>query len=96
MRGGRRGAQREAGEAEPKEDGIHGVGALGWSIQLLRRPDGTVKVLVEGKRRARITNFVPNEEFFVCNVEPVEEVYAPNVEIEALIRSVQSAFDRYA
>ena len=55
-----------------------------------------MKVLVEGKRRARITEFVPHEDFFLCNVEPVDEVYSTNIEIEALIRSVQSAFDVYA
>ncbi|MBW1757771.1 MAG: endopeptidase La [Deltaproteobacteria bacterium] len=89
-------AQKKAKTNEPTPEDIFEVGTIGTIIQLLRLPDGTVKVLVEGKRRARITNFVPNEEFFVCNVEPVEEVYAPNVEIEALIRSVQSAFDVYA
>jgi ATP-dependent Lon protease len=89
-------AQKKAKTNDPTPEDIFEVGTIGTIIQLLRLPDGTVKVLVEGKRRARITNFVPNEEFFLCNVEPVEEVYAANVEIEALIRSVQSAFDVYA
>jgi ATP-dependent Lon protease len=90
-------AQKKANKTnDPASEDIFEVGTIGTIIQLLRLPDGTVKVLVEGKRRARITSFVPNEEFFLCNVEPVEEVYAANVEIEALIRSVQSAFDVYA
>jgi ATP-dependent Lon protease len=89
-------AQKKAKTNDPAPEDIFEVGTIGTIIQLLRLPDGTVKVLVEGKRRARITNFVPNEEFFLCNVEPVEEIYAANVEIEALIRSVQSAFDVYA
>ncbi|MBW2552395.1 MAG: endopeptidase La [Deltaproteobacteria bacterium] len=89
-------AQKKAKTNDPTSDDIFEVGTIGTIIQLLRLPDGTVKVLVEGKRRARITHFVPNEEFFLCNVEPIEEVDAASVEIEALIRSVQSAFDVYA
>ena len=88
-------AQKKAKTNDPAPDDIFEVGTIGTIIQLLRLPDGTVKVLVEGKRRARITEFVPHEEFFLCNVEPVEEVYAANVEIEALMRSVQSTFEIY-
>ena len=89
-------AQKKAKTNDPTPDDIFEVGTIGTIIQLLRLPDGTVKVLVEGKRRAHISRFVPNEEFFLCAVDPVEEVYAANVELEALIRSVQSAFDVYA
>ncbi|MGD8824416.1 MAG: LON peptidase substrate-binding domain-containing protein, partial [Myxococcales bacterium] len=89
-------AQKKAKTNDPTADDIFEVGTVGTIIQLLRLPDGTVKVLVEGKRRARITQFLPSDEFFLCAVEPVEEIYAANVEIEALIRSVQSAFDVYA
>ena len=86
-------AQKKAKTNDPTPEDIFEVGTIGTIIQLLRLPDGTVKVLVEGKRRARITQFVPSDEFFLCNVEPVEEVSSSNIEIEALIRSVQSAFD---
>jgi len=89
-------AQKKAKTNDPTVGDIFEVGTIGTIIQLLRLPDGTVKVLVEGKRRARITEFLPHEDFFLCAVEPVEETYAENVEIEALIRSVQSAFDVYA
>ncbi|MGB8221707.1 MAG: endopeptidase La, partial [Polyangiales bacterium] len=89
-------AQKKAKTNDPTPEDIFEVGTIGTIIQLLRLPDGTVKVLVEGKRRARIIEFLANEEFFLCNVEPIDEVYAANVEIEALIRSVQSAFDVYA
>jgi ATP-dependent Lon protease len=89
-------AQKKAKTNDPAPEDIFEVGTVGTIIQLLRLPDGTVKVLVEGKRRARITQFLPHDEFFLCNVEPVEEIYAANVEVEALIRSVQSAFDVYA
>ena len=89
-------AQKKAKTNDPTAEDIFEVGTIGTIIQLLRLPDGTVKVLVEGKRRARITQFLPHDEFFLCATEPVEEVFNPNVEIEALIRSVQSAFDVYA
>ena len=89
-------AQKKAKTNDPTAEDIFEVGTVGTIIQLLRLPDGTVKVLVEGKRRARITEFLPNDDFFLSAVEPVEEVFAANVEIEALIRSVQSAFDVYA
>ncbi|MGB5809507.1 MAG: endopeptidase La [Polyangiales bacterium] len=89
-------AQKKAKTNDPTPEDIFEVGTIGTIIQLLRLPDGTVKVLVEGKRRARITRFLPNDDHFSCSTEPVEEVYAANVEVEALIRSVQSAFDVYA
>src|SRR6266700_1511337 len=66
-------AQRKAKTNEPVPDDIFTVGTIGQIIQLLRLPDGTVKVLVEGKRRARIRKFVSNEEFFVVEVEELPE-----------------------
>src|SRR5512144_536613 len=57
-------AQKKAKTNEPLPDDIFTMGTLGTIIQLLRLPDGTVKVLVEGKRRARIKRFMPNEHFF--------------------------------
>ena len=57
-------AQREAGDDEPGPEEIHDVGTLGTIIQLLRLPDGTVKVLVEGKTRARIERFAGTEPYF--------------------------------
>ena len=78
-------AQKKAKTNDPTAEDIFEVGTIGTIIQLLRLPDGTVKVLVEGKRRARITQFLPNDDFFLCAVEPVQEVFAENVEIEALV-----------
>jgi ATP-dependent Lon protease len=64
-------AQKKAKTNEPAPEDIFQVGTIGTTIiQLLRLPDGTVKVLVEGKRRARIQKFIPNEAFFLCEVEP--------------------------
>lgn len=88
-------AQKKAKTNEPSAEDIFEVGTLGTIIQLLRLPDGTVKVLVEGKKRARITRFVPNDAFFVTEIEEVEEKPEASVETEALVRSVQTTFEAY-
>lgn len=88
-------AQRQAKTNDPTAEDIFGMGTVGTIIQLLRLPDGTVKVLVEGKRRARIERFIPNEGFFLCEVSLVEEPAGSSVELEALMRSVQATFEAY-
>jgi len=88
-------AQKNAKTNEPTPDDIFQVGTLGTIMQLLRLPDGTVKVLVEGKRRARIKKFPQTEEYFLVEVEEVPEHGAKGVEVEALMRSVQAAFEMY-
>ncbi|HIA03829.1 MAG TPA: endopeptidase La [Myxococcales bacterium] len=88
-------AQKKAKTDAPSPDDIFPVGTIGTIIQLLRLPDGTVKVLVEGKRRARINNFIPDDDFFQCDVEEIIENNEKTVEIEALIRSIQSTFESY-
>jgi len=88
-------AQCEAGEDEPGEGDIHEIGTLGTIIQLLRLPDGTVKVLVEGKSRARIVRFAATEPFFSCEIEPLVAEPEPAVESEALVRTVHAAFEKY-
>jgi ATP-dependent Lon protease len=89
-------SQKDAKTNDPGEDDIFRVGALATVVQLLRLPDGTVKVLVEGKKRARVMRFQPNPEFFLVDVEELEEPYQRSTEIEALIRSVNSTFESYA
>ena len=88
-------AQREAAQDEPSEEDIYPVGTLGSIIQLLRLPDGTVKVLVEGKSRARIERFVQDEPYFACEVEHLGEGDSKTVEVEALVRTIHSAFENY-
>src|SRR5437868_2528294 len=88
-------AQKNAKTNEPVPDDIFQVGTLGTVMQLLRLPDGTVKVLVEGKRRARTKRFVQTDEFFVVEIEEVAEGWPRGVEVEALMRSVQAAFELY-
>ena len=88
-------AQKNAKTNEPSPDDIFTVGTLGTVMQLLRLPDGTVKVLVEGKRRARTKRYAQTDEFFLVEVEDFPEVGTRTVEVEALMRSVQSAFEMY-
>jgi ATP-dependent Lon protease len=88
-------AQKDAKTNEPAEDDIYRVGTLGTVVQLLRLPDGTVKVLVEGKQRARVARYLDNGEFFLVDAEPIEEVCDKTTEIEALVRSVNATFENY-
>src|SRR5580692_2654284 len=88
-------AQKNAKTNEPTPEDIFTVGTLGTVMQLLRLPDGTVKVLVEGKRRARVKRFAQTDEFFVVEVDEIAEAWPKGVEIEALMRSVQAAFEVY-
>jgi ATP-dependent Lon protease len=88
-------AQREAKTNDPAEDDIYRVGTLGTVVQLLRLPDGTVKVLVEGKKRARVLRYLDEGEFFLVTAEEIEEPVEKTTEVEALIRSVNSTFENY-
>jgi ATP-dependent Lon protease len=65
-------AQIDASEDEPAADRIYKIGTIATVVQLLKLPDGTVRVLVEGGTRARVDQFVDNGEFFEASVEPVE------------------------
>src|SRR3981081_3981934 len=88
-------AQKKAKTNEPAPDDIFEIGTLGTILQLLRLPDGTVKVLVEGKRRARIRRYAAQERFFLVEAEEVDEFSERNVEVEALVRSVHATFEAY-
>jgi len=81
---------------EPGTDAIYRVGVLANVLQLLKLPDGTVKVLVEGQARVKITRFVENEAFFEAEAESLEETTGDEATVEALTRSVHEEFDRYA
>jgi ATP-dependent Lon protease len=88
-------AQKRAKTNEPAPEDIFDVGTIAAIIQLLRLPDGTVKVLVEGKQRARVVQYVETERFFTVDYEGLEQTPADSIELEALIRSVQSTFEQY-
>ncbi|AJE03166.1 endopeptidase La [Geobacter pickeringii] len=89
-------AQRNAKTEEPKKEDIYSVGTISQIIQLLKLPDGTVKVLVEGKRRGTIESFLPVNDYFVVDVQPVDEIADPTAESEALIRSAKTTFELFA
>ncbi|MEE9140712.1 MAG: endopeptidase La [Alphaproteobacteria bacterium] len=88
-------AQKNAAEDDPSPDDIFLVGTVGTVLQLLKLPDGTVKVLVEGGQRARIIKFTDNEEFHQACGELVEEKLGEKQEVEALARTVISQFEQY-
>jgi ATP-dependent Lon protease len=88
-------AQKDARVSEPGPDDIYVVGTLGVVVQLLRLPDGTVKALLEGKKRARIVRYVSQDEYFQVEPEEIEEVCERTTEVEALMRSVNTTFDNY-
>ena len=81
---------------DPSTDGIYRVGVLANVLQLLKLPDGTVKVLVEGKARVRITEFVANPNFFEAKAVRLTEKPGDAPSVEALIRTVGEEFERYA
>ena len=73
---------------EPGDDGIYRMGVLANVLQLLKLPDGTVKVLVEGKTRVKITDFIANPNFFEAHCEPLVEVPGDADAADALVRAV--------
>lgn len=89
-------AQKDAKTNNPGADDIFDIGTMGTIIQLLRLPDGTVKVLVEGKKRVKINSFIDDgDKCFRVEVEVLEEKINSEVEAQALIRSVKTTFENY-
>jgi ATP-dependent Lon protease len=88
-------AQKSASDDDPTEEDIYRIGTLSTILQLLKLPDGTVKVLVEGGQRAKIVNFIDNDQFFTAQVSVLEAEAIDEREAEALSRSVLNQFDQY-
>ncbi|CAA7621704.1 endopeptidase La [Magnetospirillum sp. SS-4] len=88
-------AQKNAAQDDPTTDDIYAVGTVSTVLQLLKLPDGTVKVLVEGGKRARINGFTDNDSFFQAYAEVIDEREGDLQELEALSRSVVSQFEQY-
>lgn len=88
-------AQREATEDNPQVGDIYSLGSVSTILQLLKLPDGTVKVLVEGVRRGRILDYVHTDPFFLANVEFVEDQALREEEAEVLVRTLLSQFEKY-
>jgi len=90
-------AQKSAQKDEPTEEDIYEIGTLGVIIQLLRLPDGTVKALVEGKKRATARRYIPNPDHFVVEIEEVAETSSESTgSSQAVARVLVEAFKNYA
>ena len=87
--------QKNAGDDDPNAEGLYRVGTVATVLQLLKLPDQTVRVLVEGKARARVKAFVPRGDFFQASIEMIGEEKGDASEIEALVRSVKTNFEQY-
>ena len=88
-------SQKDANDDDPSADDIYSVGTVSTILQLLKLPDGTVKVLVEGGERAKITRYLENDEFFEAEAEIDQPVVEKSKELEALVRSVLKQFEQY-
>ena len=88
-------AQKSAADDDPSVDDLYRIGTISSILQLLKLPDGTVKVLVEGNRRARIVAFMGEEEYFTAQVKQYEEEAIDERESEVLVRSLTNQFDQY-
>lgn len=91
-------AQKSAQKDDPAEDDIYAIGTIGIIIQLLRLPDATVKVLVEGKKRGVIREYVHSEDFFLVRADELAEqdTATDRVRTQALMRSIRESFETYA
>lgn len=87
--------QKNAQDDDPAPDQIYGTGTIATVLQLLKLPDGTVKVLVEGLSRATIDTYLQTEEYFEAEASPLPEPEEDATELEALARSAQSEFENY-
>ena len=88
-------AQRDGDLDDPSEKDVYDIGTVGTILQLLKLPDGTVKVLVEGLRRAKLVDFVPNESFFQASVIGIEEEDLDSPDLVSLSKTVVGQFDNY-
>ncbi|MCC6708362.1 MAG: endopeptidase La [Gammaproteobacteria bacterium] len=88
-------AQKSAGDDNPQPADIHAVGTVSNILQLLKLPDGTIKVLVEGVQRARIVDFIETDDLYAANCEMIEPEEVSGREAEVLSRSLMTQFEQY-
>ena len=89
-------SQKDPGDDTPDADGIYETGVLASVLQLLKLPDGTVKVLVEGQNRVHVTQYIDNADYFEAEAVALEETIGDVTVAEALVRSVSQEFEKYA
>ncbi len=87
--------QKNAQDDDPSPDELYSIGTIGSVLQLLKLPDGTVKILVEGVDRAKLEKFVQTEEYFLAEASVMDEPAYDSIEVEALARSTVSEFENY-
>ena len=88
-------AQKSANKDEPDAEDLYEIGTLATVLQMLKLPDGTVKVLVEGLHRVRVSEFIETEECFLAKAEKIPDPVENDSETEALMRTVFTQFDQY-
>jgi len=88
-------SQKNATEDQPNEKTIYLIGTLATVLQLLKLPDGTVKVLVEGVKRGSIQKFIDNQDYFLADVELITDTHTDDKEVEIFVRSLKSQFEQY-
>jgi ATP-dependent Lon protease len=89
-------AQLDPAEDDPDRDALYDLGVVATAMQLLKLPDGTVRVLVEGVKRARLVGLVPSEGYMSAEIEEIDDETADGPEAQALMRSVIDQFENYA
>ena len=89
-------SQKDPGDDTPDADGIYETGVLASVLQLLKLPDGTVKVLVEGQNRVHVKQYIDNADYFEAEAVALEETIGDVTVAEALVRSVSQEFEKYA
>lgn len=88
-------AQKDPSVDEPTIEDFYQVGTISTVLQLLKLPDGTVKVLVEGNKRAKIIRFTQEDEFYCADIELVKDSTGPQTEVDVIIRSLLMQFEQY-
>ncbi|MBI4963598.1 MAG: endopeptidase La [Desulfomonile tiedjei] len=89
-------SQKDAQQTNPEAEDIFDIGTVGQIIQMLKLPDNTIKVFVEGKKRGRIRQFLESDRFFKVEVEPLADQFQErDVEMQALVRGLKSVFENY-
>ena len=88
-------AQKSAGEDDPGTDQIYDIGSMSNILQLLKLPDGTIKVLVEGAQRARVVDFIETDSMFFANTELLDEEQPEERAVEILLRPALNQFEQY-
>ncbi|MCX5860186.1 MAG: endopeptidase La, partial [Proteobacteria bacterium] len=88
-------AQRNAKTNDPKPEDIYSVGTVSTILQMLKLPDGTVKILIEGKKRARVKDFIPRDDFYLVELDEIQDSQEEGPETQALVRNTISAFEAF-